>query len=105
MIVPPGRKTSLPQDPVNYDALFLTGVLSSEKGEARQAARTFNQLASIYNRDAKAKYQLAVAYFLAAKKRQLWSRVEMRTKQRKAISTWLFNLTPILLPRSFFWLN
>ena len=57
----------LAQDPVNYDALFLTGVLSLEKGEAQQAARTFNQLASIYNKDAKAKYQLAVAYFLAAK--------------------------------------
>ena len=61
----------LAQDPVNYDALFLTGVLSLEKGEAQQAARTFNQLASIYNKDAKAKYQLAVAYFLAAKNASL----------------------------------
>ena len=41
--------------------------MSLEKGDAQQAARIFNQLASIYNKDAKAKYQLAVAYFLAAK--------------------------------------
>ena len=57
----------LTQNPVNYDALSLSGLLSLEKGEAQQAARTFNQLASIYDKDAKAKYQLAVAYFLAAK--------------------------------------
>jgi len=87
----------LAQDPVNYDALFLTGALSLEKGEALQAARTFNQLANIYVRDAKAKYQLAVAYFLAAKNAGLSERRELEQAAEGNLNL-AFQLDPSFAP-------
>jgi tetratricopeptide (TPR) repeat protein len=53
--------------PLNYDALFQRGLLSLHKGEAAQAVAIFNQLATNYAYDARAKYQLALAYLLFAK--------------------------------------
>ena len=52
----------LAQDSINYDALFQDGLLNLAKGDTTKAIREFEQLSSIYSKNAQARYQLALAY-------------------------------------------
>jgi tetratricopeptide (TPR) repeat protein len=56
----------LSQDAINYDALFLDGMLSLSKNDAAKAVRTFEYLASTYPQNPQVRYQLARAYLLSA---------------------------------------
>jgi tetratricopeptide (TPR) repeat protein len=56
----------LAQDPVNFDALFLSGALSAAKGNIENAVRVFEQLNGLYVQNPQVKYQLARAYLLYA---------------------------------------
>jgi len=57
----------LSQDPINLDALFIDGMLSLSKGDARKAIREFEYLSNTYAQNPQVRYQLAVAYLLYAK--------------------------------------
>jgi tetratricopeptide (TPR) repeat protein len=57
----------LSQDPINYDALFMDGILNLRKGDAVSAMREFEYLSNTYPRNPQVRYQLAVAYLLYAK--------------------------------------
>src|SRR5262245_33919664 len=57
----------LSQDPINYDALFIDGILNLGKGDAVAAMREFEYLSNTYPRNPQVRYQLAVAYLLYAK--------------------------------------
>ena len=57
----------LAQDPLNYDAVFLDGILSLAKGDAVKAIREFEYLSNTYNQNPQVRYQLALAYLLYAK--------------------------------------
>jgi tetratricopeptide (TPR) repeat protein len=57
----------LAQDPLNYDALYQTGLSALGKGDATQAIRIFEQLSNMNRQDARVRYQLALAYMLYAK--------------------------------------
>jgi len=57
----------LSQDPINYDALFIDGLLSLGKGEAAKAIREFEYLSNTYTKNPQVRYQLARAYLLYAK--------------------------------------
>src|SRR5262245_46825201 len=57
----------LAQDPFNYDALFVDGLLSLGKGEAAKAMRVFEYLSNTYSQNAQVRYHLARAYLLYAK--------------------------------------
>ena len=57
----------LAQDPLNYDALYQSGLSSLGKGDATQAIRIFEQLSNMNKQDARVRYQLALAYMLYAK--------------------------------------
>jgi tetratricopeptide (TPR) repeat protein len=56
----------LSQDPVNYDALFLDGVVSLNKGDAAKAIREFEYLSSNYRPNPQVRFLLARAYLLSA---------------------------------------
>jgi tetratricopeptide (TPR) repeat protein len=58
----------LSQDPLSFDALFLSGSLSLAKNEADKAIRDFEQLGSMYPQNAQVRYQLARAYLASAVK-------------------------------------
>src|SRR5262245_38922581 len=57
----------LAQDPINYEALFLDGVLNLAKGDAPKAIREFEYLSNTYKQNAQVRHQLALAYLLYAK--------------------------------------
>jgi tetratricopeptide (TPR) repeat protein len=57
----------LSQDPINYDALFIDGLLSLGKGEAAKAIRVFEYLSNTYSQNPQVRYHLARAYLLYAK--------------------------------------
>ena len=57
----------LSQDPINYDALFIDGLLSLGKGEAAKATRVFEYLSNTYSQNPQVRYHLARAYLLYAK--------------------------------------
>src|SRR5262245_47649717 len=57
----------LAQDPINYDALFVDGLLSLGKGEAAKAIRVFEYLSNTYSQNPQVRYHLARAYLLYAK--------------------------------------
>ena len=57
----------LAQDPINYDALFIDGLLSLGKGEAAKAIRVFEYLSNTYSQNPQVRYHLARAYLLYAK--------------------------------------
>jgi tetratricopeptide (TPR) repeat protein len=57
----------LSQDPINYDALFVDGLLSLGKGEAAKAIRVFQYLSNTYSQNPQVRYHLARAYLLYAK--------------------------------------
>src|SRR5262249_12861271 len=57
----------LSQDPINYDALFMDGILNLGKGDAVRAIREFEYLSNTYPQNPQVRYQLAVAYLLYAK--------------------------------------
>lgn len=57
----------LAQDPINYDALFESGLASLSKGEATRAIRIFEQLSSMNAQDPRVRYQLALAYLASTK--------------------------------------
>jgi tetratricopeptide (TPR) repeat protein len=52
----------LADDSLNYDALYLRGRLSLAKNEATPATRIFEQLRTMNDRDARVRFQLALAY-------------------------------------------
>jgi len=56
----------LAQDPLSHDALFLDGILSRAKGDARKAIGVFEYLSNTYRQNAQVRYQLALAYLLSA---------------------------------------
>jgi tetratricopeptide (TPR) repeat protein len=58
----------LSQDPINYDALFVDGLLSLGKGESAKAIRVFQYLSNTYSQNPQVRYQLARAYLLLATK-------------------------------------
>src|SRR5262249_15990753 len=57
----------LSQDPINYDALFVDGLLSLGKNEAAKAIRVFEYLSNTYSQNPQVRYHLARAYLLYAK--------------------------------------
>jgi tetratricopeptide (TPR) repeat protein len=57
----------LSQDPINYDALYVDGILSLSKGDAAKAMREFEYLSNTYLQNPQVRYQLALAYLLYAK--------------------------------------
>jgi tetratricopeptide (TPR) repeat protein len=57
----------LSQAPINYDALFIDGLLSLGKGEAAKAIRVFQYLSNTYSQNPQVRYHLARAYLLYAK--------------------------------------
>jgi len=57
----------LSQDPINYDALFMDGILNLGKGNAVRAIREFEYLSNTYPQNPQVRYQLALAYLLYAK--------------------------------------
>jgi tetratricopeptide (TPR) repeat protein len=57
----------LSQDPINYDALYVHGIISLGKGEAVNAIRVFEYLSNTYRQNPQVRYQLALAYLLYAK--------------------------------------
>ena len=57
----------LSQDPSNDDALFQRGVIAISKGDATQAVRIFEQLSAMNSQDARARYELALAYLMYLK--------------------------------------
>jgi tetratricopeptide (TPR) repeat protein len=57
----------LAQDPINYDAVFLDGILSLRKGDAVKAIRDFEYLSNTYKQNPLVRYQLALAYLLYAR--------------------------------------
>jgi tetratricopeptide (TPR) repeat protein len=57
----------LSQDPINYDALFVDGILNLRKGDAATAMREFEYLSNTYTQNPQVRYQLALAYLLYAK--------------------------------------
>src|SRR5262245_24848458 len=50
----------LAQDPLSHDALFLDGILSRAKGDARKAIGVFEYLSNTYRQNAQVRYQLAL---------------------------------------------
>jgi tetratricopeptide (TPR) repeat protein len=54
----------LSQDPVNFDALYQTALVSLAKGDAEKAVREFEQLGGLYGQSPQVRYQLAQAYLL-----------------------------------------
>src|SRR5262245_1365580 len=73
----------LAQDPINYDALFVDGLLSLGKGEAAKAIRVFEYLSNTYSQNPQVRYHLARAYLLYAKSA---GAVESRNALEKAES-------------------
>ena len=67
MIARHALQTSSRRIPLNYDALFQSGLSSLAKGDATQAIRIFEQLSNMNRQDARVRYQLALAYLLYAK--------------------------------------
>jgi tetratricopeptide (TPR) repeat protein len=59
-------KDVLAQDPINYDAVFLDGLLGLGK-DAGKAIRDFQYLSNTYPRNARVRYQLARGYLLSAR--------------------------------------
>src|SRR5262245_27901826 len=57
----------LAQDPLNYDALYETGLSSLGKGDTTLAIRIFEQLSNMNRQDARVRFQQALAYLLFAK--------------------------------------
>jgi tetratricopeptide (TPR) repeat protein len=57
----------LSQDPINYDALFMDGILNLRKGDAATAMREFEYLGNTYPQNPQVRYQLALANLLSAK--------------------------------------
>jgi tetratricopeptide (TPR) repeat protein len=57
----------LSQDPINYDALYVDGIISLGKGEAAKAIRVFEYLSNTYIRNPQVRYQLALAHLLYAR--------------------------------------
>ena len=57
----------MPRTPINYDALFLDGLLNLGKGEAAKAIRVFEYLSNTYRQNPQVRYHLARAYLLYAK--------------------------------------
>jgi tetratricopeptide (TPR) repeat protein len=60
-------KEILAADPINFDALFMDGVLNLTKGDAAKAVREFEFLNKNFAQNPRVRYQLAVAYLLYAK--------------------------------------
>ncbi len=58
----------LAQDPLNYDALLQSGVLSLQQGDAPRAVRIFSQLTGFNDRDPRVRYELALAYLATTAK-------------------------------------
>ena len=56
----------LTRDPINYAALFQSGIMNLSKGDANKAIRAFTQLVGIYTKDPKVFYQLARASIMYA---------------------------------------
>jgi len=56
----------LAQNPINYDAVFWDGTLNLAKRNAATAIRDFGYLRNAYTGDFQSRYQLALAYLLAA---------------------------------------
>src|SRR5262245_7047173 len=74
----------LAQDPINYDALFLEGLLSLGKGEAAKAIRVFEYLSNTYSQNPQVRYHLARAYLLYAKSAGLaQSRAAVESAERR----------------------
>ena len=57
----------LSQDPFNYDALFLDGLLKLAKGDAPGAVRVFGYLTNTFGQNPQVRYQLALAHLLSAR--------------------------------------
>jgi tetratricopeptide (TPR) repeat protein len=57
----------LSQDPINYDALYVDGLVNLSKGDVAKAIREFEYLSNTYPQAADVRYQLALAYLLYAK--------------------------------------
>lgn len=57
----------LAQDPLNYDALLQDGLLNLGTGNIPKAVRGFEQLSRAYPQNARAQYELGVAYLQLAR--------------------------------------
>jgi tetratricopeptide (TPR) repeat protein len=64
-------KNVLSQDSINYDALFQDGISNLGKGDAIAAIRDFEYLSNAYRQNPLVRYQLALAYLLYSKSKDL----------------------------------
>jgi tetratricopeptide (TPR) repeat protein len=64
-------KNVLSQDSINYDALYQDGILNLRKGDAVAAVRDFEYLSNAYRRNPLVRYQLALAYLLYSKSKDM----------------------------------
>jgi tetratricopeptide (TPR) repeat protein len=64
-------KNVLSQDSINYDALYQDGILNLGKGDAVAAIRDFEYLSDAYRQNPLVRYQLALAYLLYSKSKDL----------------------------------
>jgi len=64
-------KNVLSQDPINYNALFWDGILNLAKGDAVAAIRDFGYLSNAYRQNPEVRYQLALAYLLHSKSKDI----------------------------------
>src|SRR5262249_36576017 len=64
-------KNVLSQDPINYNALFWDGILNLAKGDAVAAIRDFEYLSNAYRQNPQVRYQLALAYLLHSKSKDI----------------------------------
>ena len=73
----------LTRDPINYAALFQSGIMNLSKGDANKAIWAFTQLVGIYTKDPKVFYQLARASMMYAQDPAAPKRARSSRERRK----------------------